>query len=133
MALASATLLPGGSEAYLLWLAKAPESHLGLLWLIATLGNTLGSVVNYSLGRYFLHWQDRDWFPIKAHALAKAQSSFQRWGYWSLLLAWAPIIGDALTLLAGVLRLSFGRFLLLVTLAKGFRYALLLGALQLFI
>lgn len=130
LALLSATLLPGGSEVYLLSLTQNPEYTLFTLWLVATLGNTLGSVINYLLGRYLLHWQDKKWFPVSQKQLDKSQHWFNRYGYWSLLLAWAPIIGDALTLLAGVMRLNFWLFLLLVSIGKGLRYLILLGLLQ---
>lgn len=97
------------------------------LWLIASIANTLGSFVNYALGRFLLHYQHRRWFPIKAQQLPKAQHWFQKYGIWSLLLAWAPIIGDALTLIAGIMNVSFWRFAVLVFLGKAFRYAIILG------
>lgn len=125
-ALLSATLLPGSSEILLLGLSQQ-DLNQGLLWLWATLGNTLGSVVNWVLGRYFLHFQQRRWFPVSGQALHRAQHWFQRYGLWSLLLSWAPIIGDPLTLLAGVMKVKLSVFLLLVLFSKGLRYALLLG------
>ncbi|WP_243830892.1 YqaA family protein [Thiosulfatimonas sediminis] len=130
LALLSATLLPGGSEIYLLNLSQTPSYSLFVLWLIATLGNTLGSVINYLLGRYLLHWQNSRWFPIKATSLTRSQQWFQRYGSASMLLAWTPIIGDALTLLAGVMKMHFGLFVVLVLIGKGFRYAIILGLVQ---
>jgi membrane protein YqaA with SNARE-associated domain len=62
---------------------------------------------------------------VKANALARASTWYQRYGKWSLLLSWAPVIGDPLTLVAGVLREPLGPFLLLVTLAKVGRYLVL--------
>lgn len=97
------------------------------LWIWATTGNTLGSAVNWLLGRYLIHFQDRRWFPVKPKSMDRAQKWFQRYGVWSLLLAWAPIIGDGLTLIAGVLRVRFSIFILLTAIGKGLRYALLLG------
>lgn len=132
LALLSATLLPGGSEVYLLNLSQNAEYSLFILWLIATFGNTLGSVINYLLGRYLLHWQDKKWFPVKHKQLEKSQYWFNRYGYWSMLFAWAPIIGDALTLIAGVMRMHFVPFVILVLIGKGIRYAIVLGLLQLF-
>ncbi|WP_313432604.1 YqaA family protein, partial [Pseudomonas sp.] len=88
----------------------------------ATLGNVLGSLVNWLLGRAIEHLRDRRWFPFSASQLQRAQRRYQRWGQWSLLLSWMPVIGDPLTLIAGVMREPFWRFLLLVTLAKGGRY-----------
>lgn len=130
LALLSATLLPGGSEVYLLTLAQETESQIWLLWLIATIGNTLGSAINYLLGRYLLHWQDRKWFPVSETQLIRGQKWFNRYGYWSLLLAWAPLFGDALTLLAGIMRLKFILFVVLVFTGKAVRYALILGVAQ---
>ncbi len=122
----SATLLPGSSEILLVSLLQQDLSQ-GLLWLWATAGNSLGSFVNWVLGRYFLHFQHRRWFPISEQSLEKAQHWFQRYGIWSLLLSWAPVIGDPLTLLAGVMKVRLSLFILLVVIAKGVRYALLLG------
>ena len=75
---------------------------------MATAGNVLGSVINWVLGRYLIHFQDRRWFPIKGHALEKATRAYQRWGVWTLLLAWVPLIGDPLTLVAGIFRTHSG-------------------------
>jgi membrane protein YqaA with SNARE-associated domain len=90
--------------------------------LAATLGNTLGAVVNWLLGRYLLHFQNRRWFYFSRAQIDKAQRWFQRYGYWSLLLAWAPIGGDALTLIAGIMKVRLGLFLLLVGSGKALRY-----------
>lgn len=128
----AATFLPGGSEVLLLALA-AEGGSLFYLWLFATLGNSLGSVVNYYLGRYLLHYQDRRWFPINPSSLAKGQRWFRRYGLWSLLFAWLPIVGDPLTFVAGLMRVHFGWFLILVTLGKATRYALLLGGVSWFL
>jgi membrane protein YqaA with SNARE-associated domain len=97
------------------------------LWGWATTGNTLGAALNWLLGRYLLHFQDRRWFPFPPQALQRAQAWFARYGVWSLLLAWAPIGGDALTFIAGVMRIRFSLFLVLTALGKGARYAILLG------
>ena len=95
----------------------------GLLWIAATSGNTLGAIINWWLGRYFIHWQDRRWFPISKEKLEKATVHFNRYGIWSLLFAWLPIVGDPLTFIAGMLRVRLGLFILLVGLGKGLRYA----------
>lgn len=121
----AATLLPASSEVLLLALAQQGYVPLGL-WLAATSGNTLGSCLNWYLGKELLRFQHKRWFPVSPEQLAKAELHFKRYGSWSLLLAWLPIVGDPLTLVAGTLRIRFGLFLLLVTLGKGARYAVLL-------
>lgn len=122
----SATLLPGSSEVLLAGLLT--QGYDGFtLWCWATVGNTLGSILNWSLGRYLLHFQSRNWFPFKEHSLEKTQRWFQRYGVWSLLLAWAPVFGDALTFIAGVLRVRFIVFVCLTAIGKGVRYAVVLG------
>lgn len=94
----------------------------------ATLGNTLGAAVNWLLGRFLLHYRDRRWFPVKENQLARAQSWFQRYGVWSLLLAWLPVGGDALTFIAGTMRVRFIIFFALTAIGKGARYAVLIYA-----
>ncbi|MBF0255998.1 MAG: DedA family protein [Gammaproteobacteria bacterium] len=120
----AATLLPLSSELLLIGLLQAGRDPL-LLVIFASLGNVLGSVLNWWLGRYLLHFQDRRWFYFKPEQIERAQQSFNRYGFWSLLLAWMPLIGDALTLIAGVMRLHFGLFLLLVATGKTLRYLVL--------
>jgi membrane protein YqaA with SNARE-associated domain len=121
----AATLFPASSEVLLLALLAQGLSPFWL-WTSATLGNTLGSCVNWYLGRELLRFQHKSWFPISAAALQRATQQFQRYGRWSLLLAWLPVVGDPLTMVAGVLRVPFRLFVILVALGKGFRYALLL-------
>jgi membrane protein YqaA with SNARE-associated domain len=123
----AATLLPFYSEVALAGLQIAGYDPL-LLWCWATAGNTLGAAVNWALGRWLLRFQDRDWFPFRAERLGVAQHWYRRWGVWSLLLAWLPVGGDALTFIAGIMRVPFGLFFLLTALGKGARYAVVLGA-----
>ncbi len=122
----AATLFPLSSEALLLVLLQQSYNPW-LLWLVATGGNSLGSCVNWWLGRQCLHWQDRKWFPVSRPQLEKAQHHFQRYGVYSLLFAWLPIVGDPLTLLAGVMNIRFRLFLLLVIIGKALRYALIIA------
>lgn len=129
VAFLAATLLPAQSEV-LVVSAQQMGYNVWLIWLSASLGNTLGSVVNYVLGRFLLQYQHHRWFPFKGKALERGHWWFERYGKWSLLLAWAPFIGDALTFIAGMLRLSFWQFLVIVWISKAGRYALLLGLLQ---
>ncbi|OZB67363.1 YqaA family protein [Stenotrophomonas acidaminiphila] len=123
-ALLAATLVPAQSETVLVGLLVAGHPAW-LLIAVASAGNVLGSVINWWLGRGLLHFRERRWFPVSAQALARAQARYQRFGSWSLLLSWVPIIGDPLTLAAGVMKEPLWRFLLLVTLAKTGRYVVL--------
>jgi membrane protein YqaA with SNARE-associated domain len=125
----AATVLPAYSEILLAGLAGAGYDPL-MLWAWASAGNTLGSAVNWLLGRYLLHFSGRKWFPFKPGNLERAQRWFQRYGVWSLLLAWMPVGGDALTLVAGVMRVPFLLFLALTAAGKAARYAVLLGVLS---
>ena len=121
----AATILPAYSEVTLLAALKT-DAQPFWLWLVASVGNTLGSVVNWWLGHRLLHFQDRAWFPVRAQELESAQRWFQRYGIWSLLLAWAPIGGDGLTVVAGVLKVRFLPFLVLVAIGKAARYAVVI-------
>ena len=118
----AATLVPLSSEAVLAALIAAKGFDVLALIAVATLGNTLGAVVNWLLGRYCLRWRDRRWFPVKADRLVTASRWFRRYGVWSLLLAWLPLVGDPLTFVAGVLGVRLPLFLVLVAIGKGGRY-----------
>jgi membrane protein YqaA with SNARE-associated domain len=119
----SATLLPGSSEAALVALLALGKIDPTLLVVVATLGNVLGSLVNWALGRFFAHFRDRRWFPVSARAYERAVDAYKKFGVWSLLFAWLPVIGDPLTLVAGALRVNWLTFVVLVTLGKAGRYA----------
>ncbi len=121
----SATLLPMGSAVALFALCAAGYDPWPL-WLWGTLGNTLGGLVNWALGRWLLHWQDRPWFPFKPDQLGKASAWYGRWGIWTLLLSWLPLVGDPLTFVAGLMRAPFWLVTLLSGLGKGARYAVFL-------
>ncbi len=121
-ALVAATILPMQSEAVLVGLLVSGSYSTWLLLLVASAGNILGSLINWLLGRYIESYRDRSWFPVSPKALAGAEDWYRRYGKWSLLLSWAPIIGDPLTVVAGVLREPLPMFLLLVTIAKTGRY-----------
>ncbi|MGF6330419.1 membrane protein YqaA with SNARE-associated domain [Pseudomonas sp. BS3782 TE3695] len=124
-AFGAATLLPLQSEAVLVGLLLSNQDWLWSLLAVATLGNVLGSLLNWWLGRGIERFRERRWFPVSPRHLEQAQKHYQRYGHWSLLLSWVPIIGDPLTLVAGVMREPLGRFLVIVTLAKGARYGML--------
>lgn len=121
-AFGAATLLPLQSEAVLAGMIMQNHYPHYLLLLVASLGNILGSCVNWYLGRYIERYKNRSWFPVKPAQLAKAQERYARYGSPALLLSWVPIIGDPITLIAGVLKEPFWRFLCLVSLAKTARY-----------
>jgi len=127
-AFGAATLLPLQSEAVLAGLLLQGEHSVVVLLIVATAGNVLGAIVNWWLGRYIEHWRDRRWFPVRGATLDRAQVSYHRYGRWSLLLSWAPIIGDPLTVAAGIMKEPFWSFLRLVTVAKAGRYLLLTAA-----
>ena len=121
-AFGAATLLPLQSEAVLITLLIQRLSNPLYLILVATIGNVLGSCVNWWLGLKIEHFKDKKWFPISEQRLAQAQQIYHKYGFYSLLLSWTPVIGDPITLIAGLMKENFWRFLLIVTIAKGGRY-----------
>lgn len=126
-ALGAATVLPFYSEVVLVGMLAA-GLHPGWLWLAATAGNTLGSVINWAIGWRYGHLAGTRWFPVSEARMARARQWFYRYGYWTLLMAWAPVGGDALTFIGGILRVRFLVFVVLVGIGKGVRYALLVLA-----
>ncbi len=127
-AFVAATILPAQSEVLLVGLLVANRYDVGLLLLAATAGNTIGAMVNYGLGRGIERFRSRRWFPVGPSAYARAADWYQRYGVWTLLLSWAPIAGDAITVVAGAARTSFWLFTALVLIAKGGRYLALAWA-----
>jgi membrane protein YqaA with SNARE-associated domain len=121
----AATIVPAQSEAVLVGLILAGDQSVLLLIVVATTGNVLGSVVNWLLGRFIERFRSRSWFPVSPKSLARAEAWYRRVGLWALLLSWVPIIGDPLTVVAGILRTPLPIFLVLVTLAKAGRYCVL--------
>lgn len=117
----AATILPLSSELVLSTLLIAGENPL-ILIIIATIGNVSGSVVNYLIGRWGADTILHRWFHLTSKQTNKAEQQFNHYGKWSLLFAWLPIIGDPLTFVAGMLRVNFGFFLILVTIGKASRY-----------
>lgn len=125
LSLAAATLLPLGSE-WLVLLMLAHSFSPALVLLLATLGNTLGSYINYGLGFYAHDWLERHQ-KLEGAGWRRAERWFQRYGIWSLLLAWVPVVGDPLTLIAGMLKAPWRRVWWLILLSKLGRYSVLVG------
>ncbi|GLG84900.1 YqaA family protein [Acinetobacter calcoaceticus] len=121
-AFGAATLLPLQSEAVLVTLLLKGQYSALLLICIATLGNVLGSCVNWWLGLKIEQFKHRKWFPVSEKRLQQAQSFYHKYGFYSLLLSWTPIIGDPITLVAGLFKENFWRFLGIVIIAKAGRY-----------
>ena len=92
----------------------------------ATSGNLLGSIVTYFMGVFGNTLIHKRWLGIDAKALLKAEKNYQRWGVYSLLLAWLPIVGDPLCLLAGLMRVNLAAFVLLAGTGKLARYSVLI-------
>lgn len=124
--LLAATIFPAQSEIVLTSIYLSDKHNSMILLAVATFGNVLGSCINWVLGRYMMHFKDRKWFPIKGKTIDKATNFFQKYGMWTLLFAWLPIIGDPITLIAGIFRTNILLFIILVTIGKTARYAALL-------
>jgi membrane protein YqaA with SNARE-associated domain len=122
VSLLAATILPIQSEFGLLGLLYTQHYPWWLLVIVASFGNTLGSVINWLLGRYIAYFEDSRWFPVKRESVAWVEAWYRRYGHWSLLLSWVPVIGDPLTVIAGVLREPLPTFVLMVAVAKTARY-----------
>ncbi len=122
----AATILPLSSELVLSTMLLTDSFDKYLLLFVASFGNILGSSVNWYLGKKILIFKDKKWFPANERQIAKGEIYFKKYGIWSLLLAWVPIIGDPLTVVAGILRVKFFTFLLLVSISKISRYIFLI-------
>jgi membrane protein YqaA with SNARE-associated domain len=123
-AFAASTILPMSSEVVLATMAASRSAEPALLLAVATAGNTLGAVVNWGIGRYAAIW--RLLLSVDERKFQRASRWFSRWGIWCLLLSWLPVVGDPLTLIAGMLRTAFVPFLVLVLAGKAGRYLVVL-------
>ena len=121
----AATILPFSSELTLAGLITTSNYDNLLLLIVASFGNVLGSVVNWALGLYSRNLTTKKWFPFKDKQIENSSKWFSKFGKWSLLFAWVPVIGDPLTLVAGLLRVRFLDFIILVTIGKVSRYVLI--------
>lgn len=123
--LLSGSILPGGSEALLIYQLQQASASPFALWLAASLGNTLGGMSGWLLGYLLVvrwpQWQQR-------HVSDNAARRLQRFGPWALLFSWLPLVGDPLTVAAGFLRFNPWLCLALIAVGKSARYGLLLAA-----
>jgi len=117
----AATILPLSSEVVLSALLLNGLSP-AVLVVIATVGNVLGSLTNYALGYWASKGATKKWLKISEEELVRAEQRFSKYGMLSLCLAWVPVIGDPLTVIAGVLRIRLLWFVILVTAGKLMRY-----------
>ena len=118
----AATILPFSSELTLAGLIATSNYDNLLLLVTASFGNVLGSVLNWTLGFYSRNLTTKKWFPFKDKQLESSSKWFNKFGKWSLLFVWIPIVGDPLTLVAGLLRVRFLDFIILVAIGKVSRY-----------
>jgi membrane protein YqaA with SNARE-associated domain len=118
----AATVLPFSSELTLAGLISTSNYDNLLLLVVASFGNVLGSVFNWSLGFYSRNLSTKKWFPFKETQIERSSKWFSKFGKWSLLFAWLPIVGDPLTFVAGLLRVRFLDFIILVAIGKVSRY-----------
>ena len=118
----AATIFPLSSELTLASLLSTDNYNSFALIGAASLGNILGSVFNWLLGFYLLTYINKKWFPFNERQITYASKKFNKFGIWSLLFAWLPFIGDPLTFVAGILKVNFLLFLILVTIGKVSRY-----------
>ena len=118
----AATVLPFSSELTLAGLISTSNYNNLLLLVVASFGNVLGSVFNWSLGFYSRNLSTKKWFPFKETQIERSSKWFSKFGKWSLLFAWLPIVGDPLTFVAGLLRVRFLDFIILVAIGKVSRY-----------
>ncbi len=118
----AATVLPFSSEAVLTAQLVLGEANAALLVFLASVGNVLGSCVNWWIGRYIQRYRKHKWFPVERRQLARSALLFRRYGMWTLLFAWVPVIGDPLTFAAGLMRTAFLPFVILVAIGKTARY-----------
>ena len=118
----AATILPFSSELTLAGLIATSDYDNLLLLIVASFGNVLGSAVNWALGSYSRNLTTKKWFPFKETQIERSSKWFRKFGKCSLLFAWVPVLGDPLTLVAGILRVKFIDFIILVAIGKVSRY-----------
>ncbi|SEF73197.1 membrane protein YqaA, SNARE-associated domain [Thalassococcus halodurans] len=123
-AFGAATILPFQSEVVFVAVQAAGTVPIWVMIAVSSFGNILGSVLNYFLGTFFERYRGRRWFPVSDSQIERARKWWRKYGVWTLLLSWAPL-GDAFTVIAGIMRTPVWLFLLLVTIAKTGRFIIL--------
>ena len=124
ISLLAATILPFSSEISLAGLLISNNYNNLLLLIFASLGNIIGSCVNWFLGFYSRKFENKRWFPFDRRKITQASVWFEKYGKWSLLFSWLPFVGDPITFVAGTMKTNFKTFILLVSIGKIFRYLL---------
>jgi membrane protein YqaA with SNARE-associated domain len=124
--------LPGSSELVLAGFLAAGQGDPWILVASASMGNIIGSIINYFIGRYVSGLAGRRWFPVTEAQMERASIRFNRYGVWILLMSWLPAAGDVITIVAGFLRTDFKLFLVLISIGKFFRYFAIAVGLDLF-
>ena len=120
-----ATIIPFGSEAYFITLLSLEKYNHFILFVVASVGNVLGSLFNWICGFYINFFIKKSWFPINNKIIDRGNKLFKKYGKWSLLISWFPLIGDPITFAAGTLRYPIIPFLVLVSIGKVGRYLII--------
>jgi len=120
----AATILPLSSEVVLTLLLLAGLNPTALV-VVATAGNVLGALLNYATGSRGGTLLLKKFFKIPLETLRRSQQAFKKYGNFSLLFAWVPVIGDPLTMVAGTLQINISLFIILVTTGKLLRYVII--------
>lgn len=128
IAFLSATVIPATTEAFMMAMTALGYSLLGIL-IIATVGNVLGAVFNYFIGRRGISFLEKSRFSPKPELINRLKSYFRRWGAIILFFSWLPFVGDPLTIVAGLVGVPFRFFIPWVIVGRFLRYGavLLLG------
>ena len=120
-----ATIIPFGSEAYFITLLSLEKYNHFILFVVASVGNVLGSLFNWICGFYINFFIKKSWFPINNKIIDRGNKLFKKYGKWSLLISWFPLLGDPITFAAGTLRYPIIPFLVLVSIGKVGRYLII--------
>jgi membrane protein YqaA with SNARE-associated domain len=120
-----ATIIPFGSEVYFITLLSLEKYNHFILFLVVSVGNVLGSLFNWVCGFYINFFIKKSWFPINNKIIDRGNKLFIKYGKWSLLISWFPLIGDPITFAAGTLRYPIIPFLVLVSIGKVGRYLII--------